>query len=133
MPTFGTESEKMLVGVHPTLVSICRMAIKVMDFSVVDGVRTLEEQRANLARGKSWTMDSKHLPQADGFSHAVDLAPYPTVWADTEEFCVLAGVMKAAAFTAGVVLRWGGDWNSNMSTLDEAHRDFGHFELVQLL
>ena len=126
MPSFGAESEKMLDGVDPRLVGICRMAIKVMDFKVIDGLRTLEEQKINVARGKSWTLDSKHL---DGL--AVDLAPWPVNWKDTEMFCVLAGVMKAAAHTQGIKLRWGGDWDSDNSAVDERQRDSGHFELVE--
>lgn len=130
MSSFGSESEAMLVQVHPVLVQICRDAVMIMDFKVIDGLRTPEEQAINVARGKSWTMNSKHLPQSDGFSHAVDLAPWPVNWKDTEIFCVLAGVMKAAAFIRGRKLRWGGDWNSDGSTVDEKSRDYGHFELV---
>lgn len=116
----------MLKGVDARLVNICRMAIQVMDFKVIDGLRTLEEQKINVARGKSWTLDSKHL---DGL--AVDLAPWPVNWKDTEMFCVLAGVMKAAAHTEGIKLRWGGDWNQDNATVDERKRDYGHFEIVE--
>lgn len=123
---FSNESIAMLQGVDSRLVRICELALQVMDFKVVDGVRTLDEQRINVARGKSWTMNSKHL---DGL--AVDLAPWPVNWKDTEVFCVLAGVMKAAAHTIGVKLRWGGDWNSNNSTVDERSRDYGHFEIIE--
>lgn len=126
MPAFGTNSKAMLKGVDKRLVDICNAAIKIIDFSVIDGVRTIEEQRVNVARGKSWTMNSKHL---DG--KAVDLAPYPLAWADTEMFCLLAGVMRACAHAQGVTLRWGGDWNRNESTKDERNRDYGHFELVE--
>jgi peptidoglycan L-alanyl-D-glutamate endopeptidase CwlK len=99
-------------------------AIEIFDFQVVDGLRTEEEQRMNLAAGKSWTLHSKHL-----IGKAVDLAPWPIHWADTEMFCVLAGVMRAVAFRYGVKLRWGGDWNRNNSTTDEKSRDYGHFEI----
>lgn len=135
MGAFGQKSEMNLLQVHPVLVLICREAVLIRDFTVEDGLRTVEEQKINVARGKSWTMNSKHLPQPDGYSHAVDLAPYPVDWHDTEEFCVLAGVMRAVAFGHGVRLRWGGDFNSNDSTVDEnpAHRDYGHFELVSPL
>lgn len=125
MASFGKQSEAMLKGVDPRLVKICRMAVEVLDFQVLDGVRTLEEQRINVLRGKSKTMDSKHL-----HGRAVDLAPYPIDWTDTEMFCVLAGVMKSAAHAMGVRLRWGGDWDSDNSTRDERFRDYGHFELV---
>lgn len=121
---FSAESLKNLEGVDSRLVSICNLALQVLDFKVVDGVRTLEEQRMNVARGKSWTMNSKHLE-----GKAVDLAPVPLNWADTEMFCVLAGVIRAAAHTQGVKLRWGGDWDRDDSTKDERNRDYGHFEI----
>lgn len=129
MASFGAASERMLVAVHPTLIKVCRLAIIVMDFKVLDGLRSEEQQAINLARGVSWTANSKHLQQPDGYSHAVDLAPYPIDWADRERFCVLAGVMYAAAHTVGVKLRWGGDWDMDGSTTDERKRDYGHFEL----
>ena len=130
MAKFGRESERNLAGVHPALVAVCRAAIEAMDFTVLDGVRTPEEQAINVARGKSKTLNSKHLPQPDGYSHAVDLAPWPVNWRDTEMFVFLAGVMWACAFQQGVKLRWGGNWDMDNSTLDERFRDFGHFELV---
>lgn len=133
MATFSAASEVTLVGVHPKLVEVCRAAITIIDFKVMDGVRTLAESQANQISGVSRLKDptkSKHLPQADGFSHAVDLAPWPINWQDTEMFCVLAGVMFTCAFQLGVRLRWGGDWNSDRSTKDERFRDYGHFELV---
>jgi peptidoglycan L-alanyl-D-glutamate endopeptidase CwlK len=130
MPSFGTASLRHLVGVEPRLVRVCERAIGWFDFTVLDGVRTLEEQAANVARGVSKTMESKHLPQADGHAWAVDLAPHPLAWADREMFCVLAGVMFVAAAVEGVTLRWGGDWDRDRSTLDERFRDYGHFELL---
>jgi peptidoglycan L-alanyl-D-glutamate endopeptidase CwlK len=132
MPKFSAASEKMLEGVHPKLVQVCREAILIMDFSVVDGVRTKEEQAINVARGVSWTKNSKHLIQSDGFSHAVDLGPYVTGidWQDKEMFCVLAGVMFTCAHRLGIKIRWGGDWDQDRRTTDERNRDYGHFELV---
>jgi peptidoglycan L-alanyl-D-glutamate endopeptidase CwlK len=124
MPVFGAESRANLEGVDGRLVLVCEAAIEIMDFKVLDGVRTIEEQKINVARGKSWTMKSKHLE-----GKAVDLAPWPVNWNDTEMFCVLAGVMRAVAHIAGVRLRWGGDWNQNSSTTDERNRDYGHFEI----
>lgn len=124
MPSLGAESKKHLKGVDSRLVAIINEAIKIIDFTVLDGVRTIEEQRILFARGKTKTMNSKHL---DGL--AVDLAPWPVNWADTEMFCVLAGVMRAVAFKQGKELRWGGDWDRDDQTKDERFRDYGHFEL----
>lgn len=133
MATFSVASSSNLAGVHPVLVAVCQAALQVIDFKVMDGVRTIAESQANQISGVSRLKDptkSKHLPQADGYGHAVDLAPWPVNWQDIEMFCVLAGVMFAEAKRLGVRLRWGGDWNSDRSTLDERFRDYGHFELV---
>lgn len=122
---FSEKSLRNLDGVDVRLVALCTETLKVIDFAVDDGVRTIEEQRANVARGKSWTMNSKHLE-----GKAVDLHPVPLNWQDTEMFCVLAGVIRGVADRLGLTIRWGGDWNRNDSTADEKKRDYGHFELV---
>lgn len=64
-----------LEGVHPDLVSVVERAIEItrIDFGVTEGLRTPERQRQLKADGKSTTLNSRHLPQADGYSHAVDL------------------------------------------------------------
>ena len=55
------------------MVAVVKHAITVskQDFSVICGLRTIEEQRALVAKGASQTMKSKHL---DGI--AVDLMAY---------------------------------------------------------
>lgn len=130
MPSFGAESLKNLEGVDPRLVQVCEAAIQIMDFKVLDGVRTVEEQRINVARGKSQTMNSRHIPSGDPpVGHAVDLAPWPVNWTDTEMFCVLAGVIRAVAYAQCVTLRWGGNWDGDATTRNEHFRDYGHFEI----
>ena len=62
---------KKLAGVHPDLVRVVRRLIdEGVQFKVIEGVRSLERQRALFAAGKSKTMNSRHLT-----GHAVDLAP----------------------------------------------------------
>lgn len=104
-----------LVGVHPDLVAVVKQAMlrTPVDFTVVEGGRTIARQRENVARGVSQTMDSYHLPQADGLSHAVDLAPLidgEIPWKDWQAFVDLARVIKACAAELGVPVGWGGDW-----------------------
>ncbi|WP_313622822.1 M15 family metallopeptidase [Achromobacter sp.] len=106
-----------LVGVHPDLVAIVKSAIQrtPVDFTVVEGVRTVAQQRDYVARGASQTMASYHLPQADGLGHAVDLAPLidgEIPWNDWQAFADLAAVMKTCAAELGVPLEWGGDWKT---------------------
>lgn len=50
-------------------------------------------------------MASYYLPQADGFGHAVDLAPLvggATPWNNWQAFADLAAVVKACAADLGV-------------------------------
>jgi len=71
-------SFQKLVGVHPYMDSVVRKAIELtkVDFGVIYGVRTVEEQEKLVAAGRSQTMKSKHLKQDDGYCHAVDLMAY---------------------------------------------------------
>lgn len=115
-----------LTGVHPDLVAVVKMAIQrtPVDFTVVEGVRTVAQQRENVAKGVSQTMASYHLPQADGLSHAVDLAPLvggAIPWNDWTQFKDLADVVKACAAELGVPVEWGGGWKS--------FKDGPHFQI----
>ncbi|WP_063588332.1 M15 family metallopeptidase [Achromobacter ruhlandii] len=115
-----------LVGVHPDLVDVVKLAIQrtPVDFTVVEGVRTVAQQREYVAKGASKTMDSYHLPQADGLGHAVDLAPLvggSIPWNDWGQFKGLADVVKACAAELGVPVEWGGDWKT--------FKDGPHFQI----
>lgn len=100
-----------------------------IDFTVIEGVRTLEIQGEYYRTGKSKTMNSKHIIQKDGYSHAVDIAPYPVNWEDTVRFAYLAGIIRGIAKNKGVEIRWGGDWDSDGDIHDQTFNDLPHFEL----
>lgn len=97
-----------LDGVHPDLVDVVELAIQIteQDFSVLEGIRTLSRQKELLAKGKTTTLNSRHLT-----GHAVDLIPYPVSW-DWEYFYPIADAMKEAARKLDVDLEWGGEWQS---------------------
>jgi len=99
-----------LEGVDERLVEVVKHAITItrIDFGVIDGVRTIEEQRGLVASGASQTMKSKHL---DG--HAVDLMAYIGSRASWELnlYDDIADAMKAAAIDIEVPIRWGAAWN----------------------
>lgn len=117
---FSTRSEKNLVGVHPDLVRVMRKALQIaaLDFTVIEGLRTLARQKQLLASGASQTMRSRHLT-----GHAVDIAPFVggTIRWDWPLYDRLAVGVKQAAFEEGVPLEWGGDWRS--------FRDGPHWQL----
>jgi peptidoglycan L-alanyl-D-glutamate endopeptidase CwlK len=104
----GNKSRSKLQGVHPDLVAVVERAITLteQDFTVLEGLRSIDRQEELVATGKSKTMNSRHLT-----GHAVDLAPWPISW-DWEKFYPIADAMKEAAEDLGVDIEWGGDWIS---------------------
>ncbi|MDM8352908.1 M15 family metallopeptidase [Brevundimonas diminuta] len=110
----SSRSKARLEGVHPDLIRVVERAIEItaQDFSVHDGLRTLEEQKRYVASGASQTLNSKHRPQADGYGHAVDLVPFINGimrW-EWEPIYVIAAAVWQAAQELGVAVRWGGAW-----------------------
>ena len=106
-----------LKGVHPDLVRVVQRAIEIsdIDFTVLEGLRTVERQRQLVAQGASKTLNSRHLT-----GHAVDLAPFLDTDGDGDReiswhwshYHRLAPVIKRAAKECGVTITWGGDWKS---------------------
>jgi len=84
-----------------------------VDVSAVDCRRTIEEQRENIEKGVSWTMDSRHLPDpADNLAYAIDLYPYHNGGTDHSGW-LYRKIAKAgfqAAIELGIDIRWGGNW-----------------------
>ena len=114
-----------LEGVNELLVDTVKRAIEVskVDFGVIYGVRSLEEQEKLYKSGRSQTMRSKHLIQEDGTSHAVDLMAYDgsnPSW-DIVMYDDIADAMKAAAKETGARIRWGAAWNTdNIADWDQS-------------
>lgn len=110
-------SKTNLIGVHPDLIRVVEAAIIAApyDFTVVEGLRSLERQK-NLydARPKkTWTMNSKHLAQADGTGHAVDLYIFNGREIDNDlgKYSALNDHIQETAQRLGVFnLEWGGEW-----------------------
>ena len=113
----GKRSLSRLEGVNDDLVTVVKYAIGVtkQDFSVICGLRTIDEQKALVAKGASQTMKSKHI---DG--NAVDLMAYVDGgrW-ELNLYDEIADAMKEGAAACNVKLRWGAAW-----TID----DIGVFE-----
>lgn len=101
-----------LEGVDERMVRVVKTAITVskIDFGVICGLRTIEEQRELVAKGASQTMKSKHI---DGL--AVDLMAYVGGRASWELnlYDDIADAMKIAADEEDVSLRWGAAWHIN--------------------
>lgn len=106
---FGKRSLTRLEGIHADLRRVMDRAIAIspIDFTILEGMRTLDRQKELLARGATTTLNSRHLT-----GHAVDLAPLvngEVTWA-WPVYHELAPHIKRAAQIEEVDLDWGGDW-----------------------
>lgn len=137
--SLGAGSRARLVGVHPDLVRVVNRAIQLttQDFTVLCGVRTKAEQADLYAQGRTkpgrivtWTMSSRHIPQADGFGHAVDLVPYPLEWDNAAAFDAIAVAMLRAGREQRVPIRWGKNWDMDDTPGEAGETDSPHFELA---
>lgn len=104
----GQRSKENLQGVHPDLVKVVERAIELteQDFTVIEGLRSVERQKQLVASGASRTMNSRHLT-----GHAVDIAPWPISW-EWDKFYLIEDAMKQAARELNIPIEWGGDWKS---------------------
>lgn len=103
---------------------IARCAEQGFPVLVVDTLRTPEEQAALLAKGVSWTKNSRHL-----LGQAIDVAPYEQfllhgsdrlAWNADEPAWKQIGLIGESL---GLV--WGGRWGAAGG---RAKPDLGHFE-----
>ena len=99
-----------LEGVKPEMIEVVKTAIEftTVDFGVIQGLRTIEQQRELVAKGASQTMKSKHLT-----GDAVDLMAYVGSRGSWELtlYDNIADAMKLAAIECDVKLRWGAAWH----------------------
>lgn len=112
--------KERLTKAHPKLQVLVNEMLWYMDFSLIESVRSLEQQKANLAKGVSKTLKSKHLARPDGYSRAIDIWPYPAprnskgeLDSNSREWDKLAMVAFYCAGKLGFEsLEWGGLWKS---------------------
>jgi len=115
MYRLSKRSQRELIGVEPALAFLVTEAIKItkQDFTVLDGVRSMEEQRKLVARGVSKTFNSYHL---NGL--AVDLVAYvdgELSW-DSKYYPPIAKAMKKVSKKYGIKVDWGFDlWGWDMA------------------
>jgi peptidoglycan L-alanyl-D-glutamate endopeptidase CwlK len=112
-----------LTGVHPALVTAVEKIVFAMTYlghqmMVTDGVRTLAQQKALFAQGRTApgkivtnadgiNAKSNHQVKADGFGHAVDMCfvvnGIPS-WGTQHPWRLYGEMAKSQG------LKWGGDW-----------------------
>lgn len=130
MPKFSFESKQRLSTCDRRIQEVLNEAIKYFDFAVIVGHRGKEAQDEAFRTGvskKPWpTSNHNKTP-----SKAVDIAPYPIDWKDTERFYYLAGWIMAIAKLKGINMRAGLDWDMDTEVRDQTFFDLGHVELIE--
>jgi peptidoglycan L-alanyl-D-glutamate endopeptidase CwlK len=152
MPRYGRSSRGKLETCTDGLKRIFYSVIKAFDNSILEGRRSLERQKELLKAGATTTLNSKHIPpEPDGLSEALDAAPYPIKWPNTDaikrvheqinndaelkkyikdlaRFYAFGGFVKGVAHEQGVKIRWGADWDGDWDFTDQTFDDLVHFE-----
>lgn len=117
----SNKSLDRLKGVNPDLVKVVKRAIELteVDFSVGEGLRTIERQKELVAKGASQTMKSRHIT-----GHAVDLYAIVdcTVSWEWKYYSKISESVMKAAKELGVDVEWGGNWKTI--------KDGPHFQLT---
>ena len=124
MYKFGKRSRNRLKGVDSRLVNVLNELIKIMDVTVIEGLRSAERQEELLAKGATKVKYSKHME-----GKAVDIAPYPIDWNDRERFHYMGGMVRGIAKSLNLDIRWGGDWDSDGEIKDNKFDDLVHIEI----
>lgn len=127
---FGQKSIAELSGVHPDLIAVVQLALSLseVDFAVHDGARSEAEQREYVRTGASKTMQSLHLPQRDGYAHAVDLVPYingKLRW-EWNPIYFVAAAMRRAAQELHAHIVWGGCWDQELNSTSDTPEAMRH-------
>jgi len=127
MYALGAASKEKLATTHNDMQAVVNLAITLtdVDFSFVEGRRTVQQQLENIENNVSWTMDSKHLEDDNGDVFAGDIYPYVDgeTSHDQKHYDRVAIAMFHAAQKLKINIEWGGFWS-------KPHVDCPHWELV---
>ena len=137
MPAFTSERSIRVLGeLCPELQVVCRKAIQHIDFSLIDGSRTTQQQQKLFDDGRSKldgvTKISKHqvFPERPK-AFAFDFIPAPfTTWQDRPLFTAYAYFIIGIGYEMGIELLTGMDWDGDFRWRDQSFHDFPHIEMV---
>lgn len=108
-----------------SLQRVAKRAIEITpyDFGIGETLRTEERQRELIEQGRSWTMNSRHLPNEEGKAEALDIIIYVNGKVTWEEkyFRKVIQAFVEAAIEEGVQIEFGGLW--------ESVKDWPHIQL----
>jgi peptidoglycan L-alanyl-D-glutamate endopeptidase CwlK len=144
MYKFGEKSQARFDTLHEDLQKILNEALKIYDFSIIEGHRTLEIQQSYFDRGLSKLDGINNKSKHQSYpSMAVDIMPYKKGTnafsgqeKDNRRFYFLMGIISAITerlyqekeITHKV--RFGIDWDMDDIYTDQSFDDMPHIELI---
>lgn len=128
MPSFSKRSLKARAELHPHLQKLVDLAIKEVDFVILDAQRGRAEQERAYKGGFS---KARFSQSAHNYVPAIalDVVPYPIDFNNIAGFKQIAKTFMRIAKENNLPVRWGGDWDMDGDWKDERFLDWGHFEL----
>lgn len=122
------DPRNILSHVHPDLVRVMLHADSPQRFIIIQGLRTLAQEKSAVASGHSTTMHSRHLPNHDGLADAVDIVALDAKgrpdWAqgcEAATYTPIIAAIKRSAHELSIPIEAGMDW---------VHfKDWGHIQL----
>ena len=148
MADFTIKSREQLVTLDEDLIRVLTLAkawCGLVDFQISQGARTIEQQRKYFQEGKSKVNPDSYATPAQlyaaakhitgpgmPYSRAADLfVPGQEGGAyDKNALCYVAGLIRGAAMSLGVRVRWGGDFDRDGKLLEKGtFQDLPHIEL----
>lgn len=154
MPSFGTISTNKLSTCDNRIQVVLNESIKILDFSIITGHRTKEEQNALYPRFTKlkWPKGKHNSNPSLACDIAPYIPPYGVIFGGPEQvekmmsisqksksevnsfigkaYARLIGVVEAVAFSKNIKIRVGIDWDHDFDMLDQSFHDLGHFEIV---
>ena len=120
MPNFSQASRTRLATCHQDLQDLMNEVVKGFDIKIIEGHRTEARQQDLFAQGR--TKPGPVVTNCDGIlkkskhqslpSIAIDVAPYPINWNNTNRFWELGGFVQATALRMNIKVKWGGHFNT---------------------
>jgi peptidoglycan L-alanyl-D-glutamate endopeptidase CwlK len=144
---FGTRSTEELATCDDALVGVMRKALEFtnVDFGIVQGARTIEQQRSYFKAGNSKVNPDAYIGNLPALykaakhitgpgmpkSRACDIIVSGGKTYDAPTLCHIAGVVLTCAKNMGIPVRWGGNWDGDSIIItDQTLNDLVHFELA---
>jgi peptidoglycan L-alanyl-D-glutamate endopeptidase CwlK len=129
MPKYGLRSKRRMKGLDSRLIDILDELIKIMDVTIIEGLRSAKTQNEYYLDKKS-KLDGYKKKSKHQTGRAVDLAPYPVDWKNTNRFYYMGGMIQGIAKEKNIKIRWGGDWDRDGETKDQTFMDLVHIEVL---